>query len=75
MYCHRFIIDLDGVGTIHPFLGENAKNKIARYQLKKSQLDFRLVEYCPQTNDFIDKGISCLTPPLTEGKRWFFFKH
>ena len=62
------IIDLDNIGTMHPFLGESAKNKIALYQLKKSQLDFRIVEYCPHTNDFVDKGISCLTAPLVEGK-------
>ncbi|CAF0782036.1 unnamed protein product [Rotaria sp. Silwood1] len=51
----------------YPFIGNNAKSKIAIYQLKKSQLDFRLVIRCNnQTDEFVDLNISCRSNPLLE---------
>ncbi|CAF0967994.1 unnamed protein product [Adineta ricciae] len=49
------------------FEGDTPKKKIALYQLKKSQLDFRLVMRCPQTGGFIDLHASCRSRELLEG--------
>ena len=49
------------------FMGDSPKNKIAIYQLKYSQLDFRLVAKCNKA-DFIDLNISCRSNALREGK-------
>lgn len=51
----------------YPFNEKNVKNKIALYQLKKSQLDFRLVILCEKTGKFINTDISCRSNPLLEG--------
>ncbi len=59
---------LDNSGITYPFIGNNAKSKIATYQLKKSQLDFRLVFRCNQTGEFIDLNVSCRSNALLEGK-------
>ncbi|CAF1539390.1 unnamed protein product [Adineta ricciae] len=48
------------------FEGDTPKKKIALYQLKKSQLDFRLVMRCPQTGGFIDLHASCRSRELLE---------
>ncbi|CAF3610675.1 unnamed protein product [Adineta steineri] len=56
----------DNYGIVYPFIGNNAKNKIANYQLKKSQLDFRLVFRCHQTDEFIDLNVSCRSDELLE---------
>ncbi|CAF4181285.1 unnamed protein product, partial [Rotaria sordida] len=56
----------DNSDITYPFIGNNAKSKIATYQLKKSQLDFRLVIRCNQTGEFIDLNISCRSNPLLE---------
>jgi hypothetical protein len=52
----------------YPFIGNNAKSKIATYQLKKSLLDFRLVIRCNQTGEFLDPNISCRSSALLEGE-------
>ncbi|CAF3317032.1 unnamed protein product [Rotaria socialis] len=49
-----------------PFVGHNAKNKIARYQLKKSQIDFRLVIKCDKTGEFLNTNIFCRSNSLLE---------
>jgi hypothetical protein len=51
-----------------PFNGNNVKDRIAIYQLKKSLLDFRLVIRCEQTGQFFDTDISCRSKALLEGK-------
>ncbi|CAF2623296.1 unnamed protein product [Rotaria sp. Silwood2] len=56
----------DNSDITYPFIGNNAKSKIATYQLKKSQLDFRLVIRYNQTGEFIDLNISCRSNPLLE---------
>lgn len=58
---------LDNSDITYPFIGNNAKSKIATYQLKKSQLDFRLVLRCNRTGEFIDLNVSCRTNALLEG--------
>ncbi|CAF2562310.1 unnamed protein product [Rotaria sp. Silwood2] len=50
----------------YPFIGNNVKSKIANYQLKKSQLDFRLVIRCEQTGEFFNTNIFCRSNPLLE---------
>ena len=62
-----FCVSLDDSEITYPFMGKNAKSKIATYQLKKSQLDFRLVMRCSQTGEFLDLNISCRSYPLLEG--------
>ncbi len=64
----------DTSDTAHPFLGDNAKNKIARYNLKKSEIDFRLVNLSEQTHEFIDTGIYCRSNALLEGNQFFIFQ-
>ncbi len=58
---------LDNSDITYPFIGNNAKSKIATYQLKKSQLDFRLVLRSQHTGEFIDLNVSCRTAELLEG--------
>ena len=67
-----FSFDLENSDITYPFIGNNAKSKIATYQLKKSQLDFRLVVLCNQTGEFVDLNISCRSNPLLEGKNRTF---
>ena len=62
------IVCLENESITYPFIGNNAKSKIATYQLKKSQLDFRLVIRCNQTGEFLDLNVSCRTNALLEGK-------
>jgi len=59
---------LDNSDIIHPFTGNNAKDKIAIYQLKKSQLDFRLVFLSNENGEFEDLNASCRSNALLEGK-------
>ncbi|CAF0959328.1 unnamed protein product [Adineta steineri] len=56
----------------YAFIGNNAKNKIAIYQLKKSQLDFRLVIRSEQTGEFFNTNIFCRSNALLEeeGIEW-----
>jgi hypothetical protein len=63
-----FFSFLENSDITYPFIGNSAKSKIAAYQLKKSQLDFRLVLRCNQTEEFIDLNISCRSNALLEGK-------
>jgi len=56
----------DNSDITYPFIGSNAKMKITTYQLKKSQLDFRLVLRCNQTGEFVDLNISCRSNALLE---------
>lgn len=56
----------DNSDITYPFIGDTPKAKIATYQLKKSQLDFRVVVRCPRTGDFIDANVSCRTNALLE---------
>jgi hypothetical protein len=58
---------IDNSEILYPFHGNNAKNKIAMYQLKKTQLDFRLVVRCEQTGRFIDTNTFCRSNELLEG--------
>ena len=69
---NRLLVRLDNCHITYPFLGNNAKSKIATYQLKKSQLDFRLVLRCNQTGEFIDLNVSCRTNALLEGNIFLF---
>ncbi|UJR37668.1 hypothetical protein I4U23_030364 [Adineta vaga] len=48
------------------FEGDTPKQKIAMYQLKKSQLDFRLVMKCAETGEYIDLNASCRSEELLE---------
>lgn len=59
---------LDDSELSYPFEGANAKSKIALYQLKKSQLDFRLVIKSEQTETFSNTDIFCRSNELLEGK-------
>lgn len=65
---NSFLVCLENESITYPFIGNNAKSKIATYQLKKSQLDFRLVIRCNQTGEFLDLNVSCRTNALLEGK-------
>ncbi|CAM4745789.1 unnamed protein product [Rotaria magnacalcarata] len=60
------LVSFDNSDITYPFIGNSAKHKIASYELKKSQLDFRLVIRCNQTGEFIDLNISCRSNPLLE---------
>jgi len=51
----------------YPFNGNDAKRKIIEYQLKKSQLDFRLVIRSEQTGQFFNTNIFCRSNELIEG--------
>jgi hypothetical protein len=51
----------------YPFNGNDAKRKITEYQLKKSQLDFRLVIRSEQTGQFFNTNIFCRSDELIEG--------
>ncbi len=57
----------------HPFIGDNAKNKIARYHLQKSVLEFHLVNFDEQTQEFQDTGIFCRSNALLEGNKFLYF--
>ncbi|CAF0860055.1 unnamed protein product [Rotaria sp. Silwood1] len=68
--CHlkhiNTLYSFDNNEMSYPFIGNNAKTKIAYYQLKKSQLDFRLVIRCEQTGEFFNTNIYCRSNPLLE---------
>ncbi|CAF0890765.1 unnamed protein product [Rotaria sordida] len=68
--CHlkhiNILYSFDNNEMSYPFIGNNVKNKIAHYQLKKSQLDFRLVIKCEQTGKFFNTNIFCRSNPLLE---------
>ncbi|UJR08555.1 hypothetical protein I4U23_012816 [Adineta vaga] len=66
------LIAFDNNELSYPFDGMNAKTKIVRYQLKKSQLDFRLVIRCEQTETFLNTDIFCRSNALLEeeGVEW-----
>ena len=69
---NHFFFHIDDNETLYPFNGNNAKNKIAIYQLKKSQLDFRLVIRCEKTDEFLDTNIYCRSDELIEGTFYSF---
>lgn len=62
-----FVSLLDNDEMLYPFDGHNVKKKILLYQLKKSQLDFRLVIRCEQTGEFLNTNVFCRSNPLLEG--------
>lgn len=70
-----FFLSKDNSDITYPFVGDTPKAKIATYELKKSQLDFRLVFRCPQTGEFIDLNVSCRSNALLEGNRIIFCFH
>ena len=70
-FCLHFNFDLlllDNSEMSCSFNGNNVKDIIAKYQLKKSHLDFRIVIKCEKTEEFFDTDISCRSNALLEGK-------
>jgi hypothetical protein len=67
-----FFVCLDNSNTSHPFSGNNMRSRIALYQLKKCQLDFRLVIKSEKTDEFIDTKVFCRSDELIEGN---YFSH
>ncbi|CAF0803920.1 unnamed protein product [Adineta ricciae] len=68
--CHlkhiNSLIAFDDSELSYPFEGANAKSKIALYQLKRSQLDFRLVIKSEQPETFSNTDIFCRSNELLE---------
>lgn len=63
-----FHSQLDQPGYHHAFETTHVKRRIALYQLKQSQLDFRLMIKSEHTGEFLDMGIYCRSSPLLESE-------